>query len=166
MKTLDDFLIDLKEALGKIRVVQKASDKPQHDPRMTDPKEPQEDERYIGNVGGYRIIKSEHTKHTRDYQKFSRDYGMTKNDFLDVIDKFIKKTTPKDGKKYHLFYKKTGRYNDLIVAVDGKTITIITVIQLQKQSVLQYFSKPGELRLTLESVVVDEEIYILLDLVI
>ena len=88
---------------------------------------------------------------------------MSKADYLRVISLFVDHHKPQDGKRYHLFYKSKGsknRYDNMVVKVEGNEIVIITIMQFHKASVMDYFSKPGELRLMLED---EESIFIVLE---
>lgn len=149
IKEFKDMFIE--EAL---KIVKKRADKEQekakYDMSKTEPKD-QEQDNVVGKVKGYSIIQTHHISHTRDYEKRARNHGMDKKDYIRVIELFLKKRIPKDGKTYHLFYKEKGRYNNLVVKVQGNDIIIITVMQMQKRDVKDYFSKSTDIRLTLES---------------
>jgi hypothetical protein len=148
-----------------LKIVKKSADKEAEKAKYRDDlNKPKEDEEsnIVGKVDKYTVLRTHHIGHTRDYEKKPRDAGLTNADYMRVITKFVTEHTVKDNTRYHLFYKKDGRYSNLVVKVEDTDIIIITVMQMAKRTTQEYFSKPGEMRLTLENN--SEEIFIVLDL--
>lgn len=156
-----EFLIEQGLRIVKKRVDLSSKDLAKYDTKLNREKEPQEFDNHVGNVQGYDVILTHHVFDKRDYEQKPRNYGLEKKDYIRVIDMFLKKRKPQEDKRYHLFFKdKKGTYSNLVVQVRGNEIVVVTVMQMKKRDVGMYFSKPGELRLKLEST----DVFILLDL--
>lgn len=135
---------------------------PKYDQKLNAPKQPEENDLLIGKVGKFDLYKTFHVSHTRDYETTPRDYGMDKQEYLRIMNKFIQKITPENNKKYHIFYRKdgVGKYNDLVVSVNGNRITIVTIIQGNRNSPMNYYTNPDEKKAVVEALFDIEVVFI------
>ena len=116
-----------------------------------------------GTIGRYTIIKTKHASEERDGTP--RDHALTRSRIKEVIREFLDRVPYPKG-IYHVFYRKkrVGNYNDLVINVKGNTIVIITIIQKEKQSPLNYFTKKGDKTAVVENINGIEGNVIIIDL--
>jgi len=101
-------------------------------------------------VGKWIIGRTSHLDDPRPPSEKERDDGFYCKEFANIIQMFLKKRPMNisDG-KYHLVYKNEHGYQDCLVAVnnDFKTMTFVTIMQLNKKSPNDYDAKNGEKRI-------------------
>ncbi len=142
---------ELQEAL---RIVQKV-DKAKYQDRLNREKQLQTHSQKIGAVNGYTIITSAHVKDARDYEQSARDAGMDKKEYLRIIDKFFKKVPNPENKIYNVFYRQNGKgkYNELIISVEDKKITVVTIIQHLQPTPDKYRIRKGQVQTIVEGMI-------------
>ena len=101
-------------------------------------------------VGGWVVGRTSHLDDPRPPSEKERDDGFYCKKFIKVIQMFRKKRplAINDG-KWHLIYKDENGYQDCLVSVNNeyKTMTFVTIMQLNKRSINDYKVKPDEKRL-------------------
>lgn len=123
------------------------------------------DNNKLGSIGNCTIYKTNHFTDTRDNtygkseDKVSRTKGVTKQDIMDVITKFLqKKSITKDqiDKEYEIIYKKDNTYNKLPIIIqsnfnpDKVSIVLKTIIAHNRPSPTNYKKTPNQERVIIE----------------
>ena len=101
-------------------------------------------------VGEWVIGRTSHLDDPRPPSEKERDDGFYCKKFLKVIQMFRKKRPLGiNGGKWHLIYKDENGYQDCLVSVNNeyKTMTFITIMQLNKSRIGNYKIKQGEKRI-------------------
>jgi hypothetical protein len=113
----------------------------------------QSDDNKIGNIGNFIVYKTKHftdirgTTYGKSEDNVARTKGVTKQDMIDVITKFlsIKHITIEDiGKEYEIIYKKNDLYNKLPIAIQANynpnkiSIVLKTIIAHNRPSPNNY----------------------------
>ena len=102
---------------------------------------------------GYKIIRTSHLDEPRNPPSpIQRDQGIT-CDYFDEVAKALFRKRPlglQDG-KYALFWKNSRGVQNAMVQIDTdrKTITFVTMMQLNKRSINDYRLRPGDIKLDL-----------------
>ncbi len=104
-----------------------------------------------GPYKGWKVIRTSHLDDDRKNGK-DRDVNFDCDTFDAIITKFLQKRPMgvKDG-KYSLSWRNIDGYQNTIVAVKNgnKSITFITVIQMNKKSARDYHAKSGQVSIDL-----------------
>ena len=105
-------------------------------------------------IGGWIVGRTSHLDDKRPPSEKERDDGFFCQKFVDVVKMFKKKRPMNinDG-KWHLIYKDEDGFQNCLVAVNNefKTMTFVTIMQLNKSKVNDYNIKAGEKRLFIGS---------------
>lgn len=131
--------------LEALRIVQKASDRQKSTDKIHN-KEIKDTEisfstDIIGKVNGKTVKKTKHMSQVRDGETLPRDHGISNDEILEVIEKVLKKPTFKKNTKTMVTYKnKKGKYNLLVLTLEGNLISLITVIKGNYKSPYDYFT--------------------------
>lgn len=106
-------------------------------------------------VGKWIVGRTQHLDDPRPPSEKERDDGFFCKEFISVVKLFLKKRPIEisDG-KYHLVYKNEGGYQNCLVAVNNefKTMTFVSIMQLNKNSPSDYKVKNGEKRIFIGNV--------------
>ena len=99
---------------------------------------------FVGPWKGFTVIRTNHLDDKRPPSERDRDHGFDCGSFDSIISAFLKKRPLglKDG-KYSLTWKNKKGHQNAVVNVnnDKKTITFITIIQLNKRQPNDYHAK-------------------------
>lgn len=125
------------------------------------------DSNELGSIGDFIIYKTKHftdirdTTHGKSEDKVSRTKGVTKQDMIDVITKFllIKHITSEQiGKEYEIIYKKDNTYNKLPITIQSNfnpnkiSIVLKTVIAHNRPSPNNYKQAANQERVVVEKI--------------
>jgi hypothetical protein len=101
-------------------------------------------------INGWIIGRTSHLDDPRPPSEKERDDGFYCKEFANIIKMFLKKRPMNiaDG-KYHLVYKDENGYQNCVVAVNNsfKTMTFITIMQLNKRNPNDYKTRGGDKRI-------------------
>ena len=104
-----------------------------------------------GPYKGWHIVRTNHLDDTRKTGK-ERDHGFDCDTFDAIVTKLLQKRPMniKDG-KYSLSWRNIDGYQNVVVSVNNsqKSITFITVIQMNKKKAGDYHSKSGQISIDL-----------------
>ena len=97
-----------------------------------------------GPYKGWKLIRTSHLDSKRPPSERDRDHGFVCLDFNKIVTKLTQKRPfgLKDGKTQIVWQNEKG-YQSAVVAVDNnkKTITFVTIIQLNKKTATKYETK-------------------------
>ena len=138
----------LNEALTEaLKIVKKGFDKPDKRQDITkdihnkeiDTAKKDMDPYVVGNANGVLVKKSMHAHEVRDGQSKPRDYGMDNDYILDLAKKVMAKPLFKKNEKTLVIYRnKKGKYDKMVVELEGRVFKIITIIQGNKRQPYDY----------------------------
>ncbi len=103
-------------------------------------------------LGTWIIGRTSHLDDPRPPSEKERDDGFFCKEFIGIVKLFLKKRPIEiqDG-KYHLIYQDANGYQNCLVSVNNefKTMTFVTIMQLNKKTPNDYKIKNGEKMLVL-----------------
>lgn len=110
----------------------------------------------IGIINGWNIRRNLHNDEIRSGEIKPRAFGMSIDEMLELIKKFLKKVPTPQHNPYHLTYKlPNGKWNDMLVFASprDKDIRIKTTIQDKRLKPTDYYTRGNDIQIIIEGVV-------------